>query len=52
MKLIAGERFRLHDDNIYIKLVSGKLEAYAVTRKKLPDRLRSPLWMNSSRSMC
>ena len=22
MKLIAGERFRLHDDNIYIKLVS------------------------------
>ena len=34
MKLIAGERFRLHDDNTYIKLVSGKLEAYAVTRKK------------------
>ena len=34
MKLIAGERFRLHDDNSYIKLVSGKLEAYAVTRKK------------------
>ena len=34
MKLIAGERFRLHDDNTYLKLVSGKLEAYAVTRKK------------------
>lgn len=34
MKLIAGERFRLHNDNTYIKLVSGKLEAYAVTRKK------------------
>ncbi|MBP5737319.1 MAG: NHLP bacteriocin export ABC transporter permease/ATPase subunit [Acidaminococcaceae bacterium] len=34
MKLIAGERFRLHDDNSFIKLVSGKLEAYAVTRKK------------------
>ncbi len=34
MKLIAGERFRLHDENTYIKLLSGKLEAYAVTRKK------------------
>ena len=34
MKLIAGERFRLRDENSYIKLVSGKLEAYAVTRKK------------------
>ena len=34
MKLFAGERFLLQDENKYVKAVSGKMEAYAVTRKK------------------
>ena len=34
MKLMAGERFLLQDENKYIKAVSGRMEAYAVTRKK------------------
>ena len=34
MKLFAGERFLLQDENKYVKAVSGRMEAYAVTRKK------------------
>ncbi len=34
MKLMSGERFLLQDENKYIKAVSGRMEAYAVTRKK------------------
>ncbi len=36
--LPGGERFLLEDDNTYIELVSGALEAYAVTSGDLPFR--------------
>ena len=38
MKLVSGERFRLSDENKYIRMVSGRLEVYAVTRKKVSFR--------------
>lgn len=38
MKLSAGERFRLLDEKKFIKVTSGKVEVYAVTRKKLSYR--------------
>ena len=38
MKLVAGKRFRIPDDNTYIEVVSGKVEVYAVTRKKISFR--------------
>lgn len=34
MKLIAGQRFYLKEDNQFVKIVSGKVEVYAVTRNK------------------
>ncbi len=38
MKLEAGKRFRIPDDNTYIEVISGKAEVYAVTRKKISFR--------------
>ena len=38
MKLMAGERFRLSDENKYIRMISGRLEVYAVTRKNVSFR--------------
>ena len=38
MKLLAGERFRLSDETKFIKVTSGKVEAYAVTKKKISFR--------------
>lgn len=38
MKLIAGGRFRLPDDDSYIKVISGKLEVYALRRKQTSHR--------------
>ncbi|MBR4909121.1 MAG: NHLP bacteriocin export ABC transporter permease/ATPase subunit [Acidaminococcaceae bacterium] len=38
MKLVAGERFRLPEEDKYIKVISGKLEAYAVTRRQTSYR--------------
>lgn len=38
MKLTAGERFRLSDENKYIRMISGRLEVYAVTRKTVSFR--------------
>ena len=32
MKLVAGQRFHLKNDNQFVKAISGKLEVYAVTR--------------------
>ena len=34
MKLIAGQRLKLSGENEFIKVINGKLELYAVTRKK------------------
>ena len=34
MKLIAGQRLKLSGENEFIKIISGKLELYAVTRKQ------------------
>ena len=38
MKLAAGGRFRLPDDTTYIKVITGKLEAYALTRRQTSYR--------------
>ncbi len=38
MQLSAGKRFKVPDDNSYIEVVSGKVEVYAVTRKKISFR--------------
>lgn len=32
MKLVAGQRFYLKNENQFVKAISGKLEVYAVTR--------------------
>ncbi len=34
MKLLAGERFILQDENKFLRVISGNFEVYAVTRKK------------------
>ena len=34
MKLLAGQRFSIDDNSSYILVVSGKVEAYAVTTNK------------------
>ena len=34
MKLIAGERFRLSEENSFFQIITGKVEVYAVTRQK------------------
>ena len=34
MKLLAGERFTLQDENKFVRVISGIFEVYAVTRKK------------------
>ena len=38
MKLLAGQRYTLDESDSYIQLVSGKLEAYAVTADKASFR--------------
>ncbi len=38
MQIVAGKRFRIPDDNTYIEVISGKVEVYAVTRKKISFR--------------
>ena len=38
MKLAAGERYLLADENSYIVLTSGRAEVYAVTRQKISFR--------------
>ncbi len=34
MKLLAGERITLQDENKFVRVISGNLEVYAVTRNK------------------
>ena len=34
MKLLAGQRFKLHDEDKFIRLKSGVAEVYAVTHLK------------------
>ena len=34
MKLVAGQRFYLKNENQFVKAINGKLEVYAVTRNK------------------
>ncbi len=34
MKLLAGQRFKLHDENKFVRLKSGAAEVYAVTQLK------------------
>ena len=38
MRLDAGKRIRVPDDNTYMQVVSGKVEVYAVTRKNISFR--------------
>ena len=61
-KLRAGKRFLLESEDAYVEIVSGSVEAYAVTKgdvsfRRSLQRLRrgkqsSPPWTNSSRSTC
>ena len=34
MKLVAGQRFYLKNENQFVKAINGKLEVYAVTRNE------------------
>ena len=34
MKLLVGKRITLQDDNKFARVIDGKLEVYAVTRRK------------------
>lgn len=38
MKLVAGSRYRLADENTFVVVMAGKVEAYAATRKEISFR--------------